>query len=82
MQYGAKITICHKQWLTVPNSKRELTKSSEQQPNYAERSKMTEIYKWKFFERIEYKNIKKNPCSREKGCRRGRETTIFLLGLI
>jgi hypothetical protein len=59
MQYGAKITIWHKQWLTVPNSKRELTKSSEQQPNYAERSKMAEIYKWKFFERLEYKNIKK-----------------------
>jgi hypothetical protein len=69
MQYGAKITIWHKQWLTVPNSKRELKKSSEQQPNYAERSKMAEIYKWKFFERLEYKNIKKKEKSMQQGKR-------------
>jgi hypothetical protein len=46
---------------------------------------MPEICKWKFFERFEYKKRKKkkNPCGREKGCGRGRETTIFfLLGLI
>jgi hypothetical protein len=35
MQYGAKMTIWHKQRREVPKSKWELTKSSEQQPNYA-----------------------------------------------
>jgi hypothetical protein len=45
---------------------------------------MAEICKWKFFERLEYKKKekkKKNPCGREKGCGRGRETTTFLVGL-
>jgi hypothetical protein len=41
---------------------------------------MPEICKWKFFERLEYTEEKKekNPCGREKGCGRG---PIFLLGL-
>jgi hypothetical protein len=49
MQYGTKITIWHEQRREVPNSKRELTKSSERQPNYAERSKMAEIYGFHLF---------------------------------
>jgi hypothetical protein len=64
MQYGAKITINNNHGANsgreVPNSKRELTKISERQPNYAERSKMAEppkyeYTKWKCFERLEYK---------------------------
>jgi hypothetical protein len=40
---------------------------------------MAEICKWKVFERLEFKKRKKkkNPFGREKGCGRGRETTIF-----
>jgi hypothetical protein len=68
MQYGAKITIWHEHWREVPNSKWELTKSSERQPNYAEKSKMAEICKWKFFERLEYKKILK----KEKSMRQGK----------
>jgi hypothetical protein len=45
MQYRAKITYnMHERRREVPNSKWELTKSSERQLNYAERSKMPEIY--------------------------------------
>ena len=45
MQYGTKKTIWREQRArSVPNSKRELTKISEQQTNYAERNKMAEIY--------------------------------------
>jgi hypothetical protein len=45
---------------------------------------MAEICKWKFFKRFEYKKRKKkkNPCGREKGCGRGRETTNFFLDII